>query len=406
MERYRIGRSHSCDILIEGRKVSRRHAEIVVNDDGTAELLDLDSTNGSFVNGERIAEPRRLKPGDSVTLGDTPFDWEEQLKRLASHRPKRTSAWRWIVPLVAAAALIAAGWATYHFFSPTELSGEQIFDRYSSAVVMVITDTGYEATVDGRPLGEIDPALADLNYTSFDLNDDVVVGHATKSGSGFFVDKQGRIITSRHLLQPFDVAARQRRVKDAIIDEVCDRYGIPSIAQLTLMGEMTGGVVKKLESIEVKYRLLSIRVALGGTIGSDRRNLLPCSLVASSDDEELDLAAIVVNGKKTPERVVTPIAISGAVPDGELTIGSGIYAVAFEKNSVAVGIPLEAALFSGAVTQPCGSREYGHNIALPPAATGAPLFDRFGRFAGMVVAGAEAAHSRAICPSEVAAFLR
>ena len=60
MERYRIGRSHSCDILIEGRKVSRRHAEIVVNDDGTAELLDLDSTNGSFVNGERIARYRLI----------------------------------------------------------------------------------------------------------------------------------------------------------------------------------------------------------------------------------------------------------------------------------------------------------------------------------------------------------
>src|SRR5499427_17352 len=62
------GRDAECSLVIDGTTVSRRHARITVAH-GTATLEDLDSTNGTHVNGTRISTPTRLAPGDEFALG-------------------------------------------------------------------------------------------------------------------------------------------------------------------------------------------------------------------------------------------------------------------------------------------------------------------------------------------------
>jgi hypothetical protein len=62
-----LGRSRECDVRLGDVDTSRRHAKIVC-DGGRFVLHDLASTNGTFVNGERI-ERRELEPGDRVQIG-------------------------------------------------------------------------------------------------------------------------------------------------------------------------------------------------------------------------------------------------------------------------------------------------------------------------------------------------
>src|SRR5262252_3404052 len=62
------GRDAECSLVIDGTTVSRRHARITVAH-GTATIEDLDSTNGTHVNGTRISAPTRLAPGDEFALG-------------------------------------------------------------------------------------------------------------------------------------------------------------------------------------------------------------------------------------------------------------------------------------------------------------------------------------------------
>ena len=65
----RVGRSEDSDIFLVDPSVSRAHA--IVEFDGDAPVVrDLSSTNGTFVNGERIAN-RRLMSGDLLTFGNT-----------------------------------------------------------------------------------------------------------------------------------------------------------------------------------------------------------------------------------------------------------------------------------------------------------------------------------------------
>jgi pSer/pThr/pTyr-binding forkhead associated (FHA) protein/sugar lactone lactonase YvrE len=69
-----LGRDRTCDVVIDDEEMSRRHARVVV-DDGKVTVVDLGSLNGTFVNGERITGPRRLEPGDLVTLGTTVMEF-------------------------------------------------------------------------------------------------------------------------------------------------------------------------------------------------------------------------------------------------------------------------------------------------------------------------------------------
>jgi pSer/pThr/pTyr-binding forkhead associated (FHA) protein len=62
-----LGRSRSCDLALRSPDASRRHAEIAL-EGGDWMLRDLDSTNGTFVNGERVTR-RALRPGDRIEIG-------------------------------------------------------------------------------------------------------------------------------------------------------------------------------------------------------------------------------------------------------------------------------------------------------------------------------------------------
>jgi pSer/pThr/pTyr-binding forkhead associated (FHA) protein len=70
-----VGRSPTNNIFIRDKNVSRIHCQIVVTGEGVT-LTDLQSTNGTFVNEQRVGEAN-LKPGDEVRIGTTLLQLEE-----------------------------------------------------------------------------------------------------------------------------------------------------------------------------------------------------------------------------------------------------------------------------------------------------------------------------------------
>ncbi len=67
-DRVTIGRGSDCDIVLSKRQVSRYHAQID-RDDGGYLLRDLESKNGTYVNGREVRDrPCRLKDGDEIQI--------------------------------------------------------------------------------------------------------------------------------------------------------------------------------------------------------------------------------------------------------------------------------------------------------------------------------------------------
>jgi pSer/pThr/pTyr-binding forkhead associated (FHA) protein len=70
-----IGRQHDSTIVLGDPNVSRHHAQVRPSGDGFV-VEDLGSTNGTMVNGARIAGPRALDDGDEVRFGNTVMRFE------------------------------------------------------------------------------------------------------------------------------------------------------------------------------------------------------------------------------------------------------------------------------------------------------------------------------------------
>jgi hypothetical protein len=65
-----IGRGEESEIFLVDPSVSRNHATIKI-DNGAVALTDLGSTNGTFINGDRLSGTRVLTDGDVLTFGNT-----------------------------------------------------------------------------------------------------------------------------------------------------------------------------------------------------------------------------------------------------------------------------------------------------------------------------------------------
>ncbi len=65
-----LGRDEECEITISDSFTSHRHARIFL-EENTLYLEDLASTNGTFVNGEKIEKPYLLEQRDRIQIGNT-----------------------------------------------------------------------------------------------------------------------------------------------------------------------------------------------------------------------------------------------------------------------------------------------------------------------------------------------
>src|SRR5215213_8459475 len=64
-----IGRVQGNDIILPKGNVSKRHSRIVLKD-GKFIIVDLKSTNGTYVNGKKITAPQVIKSSDKIYIGD------------------------------------------------------------------------------------------------------------------------------------------------------------------------------------------------------------------------------------------------------------------------------------------------------------------------------------------------
>jgi hypothetical protein len=71
-----MGRSETSNIPVDDPYASSAHARIFPRD-GFMYIEDLGSTNGTYLNGRQLKRSERLRPGDSVRIGDTEYRYKE-----------------------------------------------------------------------------------------------------------------------------------------------------------------------------------------------------------------------------------------------------------------------------------------------------------------------------------------
>jgi hypothetical protein len=109
-----VGSHHSNDLVLTDTTVSRRHATISRRL-GRFVLTDLGSTNGSYINGRRIARPTALRRGDEVRFGSARFGF---LSAGDVAAPRRTRVNPLTVSAIVAVMFVAGFLAARYYLGP------------------------------------------------------------------------------------------------------------------------------------------------------------------------------------------------------------------------------------------------------------------------------------------------
>jgi len=75
--RTTVGRGRGADVrLSDDTRVSRHHCAFEIRQDGTVVVVDTGSANGTFVDGEQVADEQLVKPGEIIEVGDTSLEFQ------------------------------------------------------------------------------------------------------------------------------------------------------------------------------------------------------------------------------------------------------------------------------------------------------------------------------------------
>lgn len=109
-----IGRSGSSDLVLSSKIVSRRHAELIMhNVDDMVYINDLNSTNGSFLNRQKIVKRCFVDPGDCFQFGE--FEFKLIYKESSSENNSDTS-----YTLSSRSPLLVENFTEYHNLTKRE----------------------------------------------------------------------------------------------------------------------------------------------------------------------------------------------------------------------------------------------------------------------------------------------
>lgn len=163
-----IGRdSASNEIAISDPKASRTHLQLVMDDNGNIFAVDLDSTNGTFINGQRITGQAPLHPGDDLRIGDTSLPWLNYLQTSPVRTPSATpasgpqnssngqgggkkKALIWII-VASAVVLIALGIGLVMLFNNGGNTPEGSESEYTPEPGKTIVDVDVEQGIEVKP---------------------------------------------------------------------------------------------------------------------------------------------------------------------------------------------------------------------------------------------------------------
>jgi S1-C subfamily serine protease len=246
------------------------------------------------------------------------------------------------------------------------------------------------------------------------------VEHASIAfGTGFFVDKDGRIATNRHVVNPLQqgkdaaqyIAQKIDELKRALgvsIEEkvneqsrlktyfeaninALDEDAILNLRkqyadleqQISTAKSLLGSINFNPDNTEIQLHVLDIGVAYDNTYVTSLKDFKSCVVLKQSDDEAVDLAVIQLKDKRTPEYIKELIPMDGE--DSKENTGPGInddvYMIGYNYGLMLAVTKegIKSQFTAGKITQEPDDSHLLYSIPTLSGSSGSPIIDKWGR---------------------------
>lgn len=202
-----IGRSSDNDIVVSDPLVSRYHSQIVENS-GIYWIVDLESTNGTYVNGERIKGRVEIELTSVVKIGNTPLSWQQYFFKSSSYgcaqRKKNPFLWGLVcmggilVRMVFIALIITMQGDWYDAIVGTNIgargtencAGNNVNDIYNN----ILSESNY---YNGEAITDWESSIVEDDITAAEdvsiEEDDITMENGQQMAIVYYLNKQGKL---------------------------------------------------------------------------------------------------------------------------------------------------------------------------------------------------------------------
>jgi len=217
-----IGRANQNNVVLDDQRVSRFHAKINLNDDGSCTITDPESINGTFVKGKRITETR-LEMGDEIRIGETVFRFVERGEIFTLEErdkvKRKIDLQRILKSLIAGSIFFLLFLIFIFIFGKDEQPGQvrEVVRRKTMSPPLTPEADSLADTPDREPVQDLSSLTADTSEFFRKIIPSVVCvfGYDDKTelqSTGLIIDHRGYILTSAH--QIIDISSILIRLHD------------------------------------------------------------------------------------------------------------------------------------------------------------------------------------------------
>ena len=329
-----IGKSFRNDIIIDSSFVSRFHASLVITKDNKAFIKDSSSVNGTKVNGVKIQPGKdvRIRKGDVVICGD--IDVTEQLKQFIPD--PFAGIWKkTAIGIGSAAALVGLVLCVKYLISNVIVDVD--LNKIRKAVVYV--DAQYTSIIkfEDCPIHD-DIWLTVMNeagFSNIESGEFPVKTDNNYSATAFFLDREGRMATNRHVATPWEYVDdnAKKAVRTAMTEFLENQVPLEipyNNTAAVIVGEYdnanslmwrmikrqalamdsynistVNALIRQLKKCKTRFtgRMNFISVGYPGRNYTHRDEYERCFVLKASDTDDKDIALLQLNTKKTPDDI-------------------------------------------------------------------------------------------------------
>lgn len=380
-----LGSGFRNDRVIGNSAVSRYHASIKVDKSKKAYIVDNGSTNGTLVNGIKIApgKPVRIKHGDNIVLGNA--DITSQVQDLI---PKRGVWLKWAGGIAAFVAVAACVFFAIGYFLKSDPNPKD-------SVVYVLNNYHYTITLKDNPLN----VPLQIDTESF-----------IAQGTAFHIDGKGSLGTARHVAMPWmeeyspeEIAAVKKTLFDKVDDALISQDNLRSF----LLNDEIGRQIYKVVNNWTEARTVLNAIQNGAIVVSGKSDDIligypgrkythfsdfdRATLIAESKTADKDVAILQLNKMKTPEfDSCTPLSIDkirtdklDPMKDELITVG---YPAGIARATDDYDKQMQPTIYTSKVSKEPSRYTFELATAAAGGASGSPVYDKSGNLVGVVSA--------------------